>query len=286
VKKEKTPIKQQGHVPELATPPSRAFARTLGVLRWYFDPEFLHLERASRRRPTLFVANHSVWNVFDAMLFADALYRERGIVLRPLSDRGHFKVPLWRDLLVQQGSVLGSRENCAALMRAGHNVLVFPGGAREVFKRKGESYRLLWKERYGFVRLAIEHGYTITPYATVGAEESLDVLLDAGDYMKSPIGKLLASSGIAERHLRSGEELPPLVRGLGLTPLPRPEKMYFVVGKPIDTRRFRGRHDDAETLARVRERVGRQLEQLIEEGRAHRARGAKGGLVRRTLNRL
>ena len=258
----------------------------LRVLRWYFDPRFLHLERANRRRPTLFVANHSVWNVFDAMLFADALYRERDIVLRPLSDRGHFKVPLWRDLLVQQGSVLGSRENCAALMRRGENVLVFPGGAREVFKRKGESYQLLWKERYGFVRLAIEHGYTITPYATVGAEESLDVLLDAGDYMRSPLGRLLAASGLAQRHLRGGEELPPLVRGIGLTPLPRPERMYFVVGSPIDTRPWHGGHEDSATLHRVRDRVARQLQRLIAEGRKVRAAGNGAGVLRRTLNRL
>jgi 1-acyl-sn-glycerol-3-phosphate acyltransferase len=282
----KSPSRTAGRVPELTAPPSQRFELMLRGLRWYFDPEFLHLERASRRRPTLFVANHSVWNVFDAMLFADALYRERDIVLRPLSDRGHFRVPLWRDLLVQQGSVLGTRENCSALMRQGENVLVYPGGAREVFKRKGESYRLLWKERYGFVRLAIEHGYTITPYATVGAEESLDVVLDAGDYMRSPLGRYLASSGIAERHLRGGEELPPVVRGLGLTPLPRPEKMYFVVGKPIDTRRYRGRHEDPATLRRVRDRVARQLDGLIAEGRDHRSRDARPGIVRRMLNRL
>jgi 1-acyl-sn-glycerol-3-phosphate acyltransferase len=207
-------------------------------------------------------------------------------VLRPLSDRGHFRVPLWRDLLVQQGSVLGSRENCAALMRQRENVLVFPGGAREVFKHKGEAYRLIWKERFGFVQLAIEHGYTITPYATVGAEESLDVVLDAGDYMRSPVGRYLTSSGIAERLLRGGEELPPLVRGLALTPLPRPEKMYFVVGKPLDMRPYRGRHEDPGTLRRVRDRVARQLESLIAEGREHRSRDTRAGIVRRTLNRL
>jgi 1-acyl-sn-glycerol-3-phosphate acyltransferase len=187
---------------------------------------------------------------------------------------------------MKQGSVLGSRENCSALMRHGENVLVFPGGAREVFKRKGESYRLLWKERYGFVRLAIEHGYTITPYATVGAEESLDVVLDAGDYMSSPVWRYLASSGIAERHLRGGEELPPVVRGLGLTPLPRPERMYFVVGKPIDMRPYRGQHGDPGTLRRVRDRVARQLESLIAEGRQYRSRDARAGIVRRMMNRL
>ena len=273
-------------LPVLETPPSVKLAPILGMLRWYFDPEFLHLERASRTRPTLFVGNHSVWNVFDAMLFADALYRKRGIVLRPLSDRGHFKVPLWRDLVAEQGGVIGSRENCCALMRRGENILVFPGGAREVFKRKGEAYRLIWKERYGFVRLAIENGYTITPYATVGAEDSLDVLMDAGDYMRSPLGRVLRSTGIAERYLRGGEELPPLVRGVGLTPLPRPERMYFLVGRPIDARPYRGRHEDLATLRRVRNRVARQLDRQIAEAREYRSRDTRPSAVRRFLNRL
>ena len=44
----------------------------LDALRWYFAPEYLHLERADKRRPTLFVGNHSVLNVFDAILFAEA----------------------------------------------------------------------------------------------------------------------------------------------------------------------------------------------------------------------
>ena len=43
------------------------------------------------------------------MLFADGLYRERGIVLRSLADRNHFKVPVWRDFVEQTGAVLGNR---------------------------------------------------------------------------------------------------------------------------------------------------------------------------------
>jgi len=273
-------------LPEPSSPPSEQFSWPLRVLRWYYAPEFLHLERASRARPTLFVGNHSVLNVFDAMLFADALYREHGIVLRPLADRGHFNFPLWRDVVVQQGGVIGTRENCAELMRRGAHILVYPGGGREVFKRKDEKYQLVWKERYGFVRMAIEHGYTITPYATAGAEESLDILLDAGDYMNSPVGRLLKAGGIADRYLRGGEELPPLVRGLGLTPLPRPEKMYFVVGKPMDTQRYRGRQDDPATLRRVRDRVARQLRALIAEARERRANDRDAGTLRSLLNRF
>jgi 1-acyl-sn-glycerol-3-phosphate acyltransferase len=272
--------------PKLRTPPPVKLAWAMRLLRWYYAPECLHLDRVNPKRPTLFVGNHSVFNVFDAMLLGDILYREKGMVLRSLADRAHFVAPLWRDIVVQHGAVLGTRENCAELMRRGEHILVFPGGAREVFKRKGEAYRLIWKERYGFVRLAIEHGYTILPYATAGAEESVDILLDAGDYLRSPLGRLLKASGIADRYLRGGEELPPVIRGIGLTAWPRPEKMYFAFGKPLDMRPCRGRHDDARTLRRVREQVARSLNRQIKEARAYRARDEAPGLARRLLNRL
>jgi 1-acyl-sn-glycerol-3-phosphate acyltransferase len=273
-------------LPSLSSPPPVRFRWGNQALRWYFAPEYLHLERVDADRPTLFVGNHSVFGVLDVMLFADGLYRERGICPRSLADRNHFKVPVWRDLVAQTGAVLGSRANCAALMRRGDHILVFPGGAREVFKHKGEAYRLIWKKRFGFVKLAVEHGYTITPYATVGAEEAFDVLLDSGDYMKTPLGRVLKSTGIADAYLRGGEEFPPLVRGLGLTMIPRPERLYFSIGKPIDMARYRGQSDDPAALKRVRDRVGRSLNQLIAELREYRSQETAQGTVRRMLNRL
>jgi 1-acyl-sn-glycerol-3-phosphate acyltransferase len=267
-------------------PPPVRFRLGIEALRWYFAPEYLHLERVDRRRPTLFVGNHSLYGVLDVLLFADGLYRERGVVLRSLADRNHFRVPVWRDFVAQTGAVLGTRANCAALMRRGEHVLVFPGGAREVFKHKGEAYQLIWKERFGFVQLAIEHGYTITPYATVGAEEAFDVLLDSGDYMNTPLGRYLKRTGIADRYLRGGDEFPPLVRGLGLTAVPRPERTYFSIGQPIDMARYRGQEDDHDVLRRARSRVGRSLEQLIVQLRAYRARAKGQGALRRMLNRL
>jgi 1-acyl-sn-glycerol-3-phosphate acyltransferase len=273
-------------LPSLQTPAALRFRLVNRVLRAYFAPEYVHLDRADARHPTLFVGNHSVFGVLDVMLFADGLYRERGISLRMLADRNHFKVPLWRDFTVQTGAVLGSPENCAALMRRGEHILVFPGGAREVFKHKAEAYRLIWKERFGFIRLAIEHGYTITPYATVGAEEAFDVLLDSSDYMNTPLGRALKDTGIADRYLRYGEEFPPLVRGLGLTMIPRPEKLYFSIGRPIDMARYRGQSKDRAVLQRARDRVGRSLGRLIAELRERRSRDTKPGRLRLLLNRL
>jgi len=39
--------------------------------------------------------------VLDVLLFADGLYRERGISLRMLATANHFKLPLWRDFVEQ-----------------------------------------------------------------------------------------------------------------------------------------------------------------------------------------
>jgi 1-acyl-sn-glycerol-3-phosphate acyltransferase len=63
-------------------------------------------------------------------------------------------------------------------MRDRQTILVFPGGSREVNKRRGQQYQLLWRERIGFARLAIKHGYPIVPFAAVGADDMFDVIID------------------------------------------------------------------------------------------------------------
>src|SRR5205085_1291353 len=101
-------------------------------------------------RPLMFVGNHTLYGILDSALLFDMLYRERGILLRGLGEHLHFKIPLWGPLLARFGVVDGTRANCDALLAAGECTLVFPGGAREVARRKNEKYPLHWKERMGF----------------------------------------------------------------------------------------------------------------------------------------
>ena len=193
------------------------------------------VERVDPSHPTMFVGNHTLYGIQDVPHILYELRRVHGIFPRTLSDRVHFEVPVWRDLLTAFGCVEGTRENCRALMRAGQHLMVFPGGQREVFKRKNEAYRLVWKERIGFVQLAAAFGYPIVPFASLGADESLHIAVDGPDIMSSPIGKLLQASGIADKYLRGGEALPPLVRGLGLTWIPEPDRFFVSFGPPIST---------------------------------------------------
>ena len=268
------------------TPPSAdTLWRLVAPLRAYHRPRFFGLNNIDPQRPSLLVGNHTIFGVLDVPHMMTAIYRERGVFVRSLGDRLHFQVPGWGSLLKSLGAVVGTRENCAALMRSGAHILVFPGGGREVAKRKGEAYKLIWKERTGFARMAIEHGYAITPFASVGPEECFDILLDANDVMQSPVGKFLDRVGITKSLLRGGDSIFPIACGLGFTMIPRPERFYFSFEPTLDTRRFAGKHDDPATLLALRTEVSQAVEASIAKLMAIRAQDPKrsllGGLLRR-----
>lgn len=260
--------------------------RLTAPLRVYFSPRYYGLHNLRATRPTLLVGNHTIYGMLDPVLMGVEVYRRRGLFIRGLADHAHFAVPLWRDLLAAIGAVDGTRENCAALMRAGATILVFPGGGREVAKRRGEQYKLIWKQRTGFARLALAHGYTITPFASVGPDDAYTILVDANDVMRTPLWAVLKRIGVARELLRDGDAIMPIARGLGLTPFPRPERFYFSFGKPIDPRDLTGGRMDESALLVLRDRVAADVESQIEKLKVRRRRDQDKGVLRRLLTRF
>ena len=230
--------------------------RLLAPWRRFTDPLFLGMERIPDDRPLLFVGNHTLLGVLDAPLMVAELYEQKRIFLRSLGDHAQFKVPVWRELLARFGTVDGTRENCARLMEDGEAILVFPGGGREVAKRKGEKYQLLWKERLGFARMALRHGATIVPFAAVGAEDVYDVVLDADDIMASPLGTILKKLDVRE------DVIMPLVRG-AVGPFPRRERFYFSFRAPVPTRGLG--HENDVAAGKLRDHVRTEVEAGIAE---------------------
>jgi 1-acyl-sn-glycerol-3-phosphate acyltransferase len=238
--------------------------RILAPLKRLLSPVSLGIEHVPREGAVLLAGNHTIYGLLDIPMLGLEIYEHTGRAVRGLGDHNHFALPIWRDLLRRIGAVHGTRENCGRLFEAGEAVLVFPGGGREVFKHKGERYRLVWKERVGFARLAIEYGVPIVPFASVGVEDMFEVLLDAEDVIGSPVGALLRALHITERPwFRHGEILPPVARGTGPAGIPRVERQYFLFGEPIDTKRFGGRHEDRETCFALRQEVKAAIERGI-----------------------
>ena len=243
-------------------------------------PLFLGLENIPEDRPLLFVGNHTIYGLFDSALLIDRIYRDKGILLRGMGDHVHFQIPLWRDFLARFGVVHGTRENCDALMRQGQAVLVFPGGAREVARRKNEKYVLHWKERMGFARQAIAHGCTIVPFSCIGMDDAWDVVLDAEDVMRSKWGPLVDKLGIRK------EAILPVVKGLGRTPLPRPERVYFKFQAPIRTRDVAGRQADDAIVRDIRNATRDAVQAGIDELLQVRASDVERPLHQRALRKI
>lgn len=254
------------------------------------SPVSIGAERIPREGAVLLTGNHTLYGLVDIPMLGLEIYEKTGRTVRGLGDHNHFELPVWRDLLRRIGAVRGTRENCARLFEAGEAVLVFPGGGREVMKHKHEQYKLIWKERIGFARLAIQHDVPILPFASVGVEDMFEIVLDAEDILRSPAGDLLRVLGITEQPwFRHGEILPPLARGKGLGPLPRLERQYFLFGEPIDTKRYAGRHEDRDACLALRDEVRSaiqtQIAQLLEVREADPERYPIQRLLRRLASK-
>jgi 1-acyl-sn-glycerol-3-phosphate acyltransferase len=218
----------------------------IGPLSRVIQPKLYGVERLPADG-SLLVGNHTIYGLMDVPFMMAEVWKRRRLAIRGLGEHAHYAVPLWRDLLAAGGMVRGTRENVRALMRERQTILVFPGGAREVNKRRGQQYQLLWRERIGFARLAIEQGYPIVPVAAVGAEEMLDVIIDQTTPIYGQAARLYAKL--------MGFPTPPIVRGLGPTPIPRPERLYFWFGEPIDTTRYGGCYEDTAAAQALRDEV-------------------------------
>lgn len=220
-----------------------------------------HLPRDGR---CLLVGNHTTSGWAEIVLIPYLVHQElgvrvRGLATRQLADLGG----VGREALEAAGAVVGDPETGAELMRQGETVLVFPGGGRDMLKFKGEEYRLQWQGRSGFARLAIAHDYPIIPVGLVGGDDVYHSLV-ARD---GPWERM--TRGVGERlHGVPGVGIP-LIRGLGPTLVPRPQRMYLRFGTPIDTTRRAGMKAAA-WEATIKDRTQTALEATLDDLRTCR----------------
>ncbi|MDJ0787908.1 MAG: lysophospholipid acyltransferase family protein [Myxococcota bacterium] len=261
--------------------------QALRPLSWLASPVSRGLERVPRSGPVLFVGNHTMYGMLDVPMLGLQIYEGTGRLARGLADHLHYAIPGWRDLITRMGAVRGTRENCARLFEAGESVIVFPGGGREVNRRRGEAYQLIWKQRIGFARMAIEHGVPIVPFASVGVDDMFDVVADVDDLMATRLGRWLERRGLNEQPwFRGGESIPSLSRGRGPAGLVRLERQYFHFGAPIETAPLAGRHEDRDACFALRKEVQRSIEHGVGEMMAIRDLDPERYPVQRVLRGL
>jgi 1-acyl-sn-glycerol-3-phosphate acyltransferase len=203
------------------------------------------------------VAGNHTQSSSEVFLISDAVRRAIGTRVRPLADRGFARMRgLPGDLIAAFGGVVGAPETARELIRNDQTILVFPGGGREIPKFKGEEYTLRWQGRAGFARLSVENGYPIVPAGLVGGDD----VYRSWTTRDSAYGKLSEALG---RKLNGRPDMAmPLLRGIGPTLIPRPQRMYLRFGSLIDTSRPLG-IGEQDWVDAVKEQTKRAVEQIL-----------------------
>jgi 1-acyl-sn-glycerol-3-phosphate acyltransferase len=248
-------------------PDVKALRRQYALIKPYFSPTVVGTENIPEE-PTLFIGNHAMF-ALDAFILLPTLYHETGRFLRPMADNIWFSTALGRNMATS-GIVLAHPAICGALMQAGHDLLVFPGGAAEANKPVRERYSLVWRERYGFVRMAAKHGYNITPFGMVGPDEGWDHVIEGQDILHSKLVQFLQGLGLL-RELRD-DIVPPLPRGVLNTLIPKPQRCYVAFGEPVEVPDRRGKKGLSERLQKsIRGQTAERIGSLVNDMLSMRA---------------
>lgn len=244
-------------------PPVERVLKLTALSRKWHRPVFYGLENIDPATPCLFVGNHTLYGMMDTPVMLAEVYQRTGVYYRSLGDHYHFNIPGWGPMVREMGGVDGTRDNCTALMESRQHVMVFPGGGREVSKRKNEKCKLVWKNRTGFARMAMEHGYPILPFATLGADDAYNIKYDANDIKSSWLGKKLLKNEKFLELTRNGDLLMPIGTGALGTFIPKPVRFYYMFGPMIDTTRYAGNSADADAQWELRREVENAILRML-----------------------
>ena len=138
----------------------------------------------------LYVGNHNSWAYMpETYLLSLAAYRRFGIDAVPygLMHEVMLELPIINPLMTTLGAVRASHENGERLLRIGKKVLVFPGGDVDALRAFKDRDKVIFDDRSGFVRLALQTGVPIVPVVAAGAHSTF-IIVDEMRWLAELIG--------------------------------------------------------------------------------------------------
>ncbi|MDP9341889.1 MAG: acyltransferase family protein [Actinomycetota bacterium] len=214
---------------------------------FYFRAEVRGLQRIPQDGPVLFVGNHSGGNVSpDSMVFMLAFNTYFGME-RPIYALAHSLVttfPLVGRVGKKWGIVTAGPQAGEAILAAGADVLVYPGGDQETHRAWTRNEEVRFGGRRGFLRLALHAGVPIVPVVSLGGQDTF-LPLTSG----RRVARALRLDRLARLKVLPISLAVPWGLNVGdmLGHLPLPAKIRIEVLPPIDVvKRFGRRGADSE----------------------------------------
>ncbi len=88
------------------------------------------------------------------------------------------RFPIVAHLAAQVGAVMAHPKMAIAALRRGASVLVYPGGAKDVFRPHSLRHKICLDGNRSFIKLALEYNVPIVPLISYGAHDTLIILAD------------------------------------------------------------------------------------------------------------
>lgn len=148
----------------------------------YFQVQTSGWENISPDEKALYVGSHNGGLAAPDMVMVMYDWFRRFGVERPIYGLTHRHIwdayPPIAELAVKTGSVVAHPKMAIAALQRGASVLVYPGGAQDVFRPYHMRHKIYFAGRKGFIKLAIRENVPIIPIISVGAHDTLIVLAD------------------------------------------------------------------------------------------------------------
>jgi hypothetical protein len=252
----------------------KPFLSFAGALRRYHNHRVLHLERLGallkRRRRVILVGNH-VMDMLDPLMFVSVLLEKYG---RVPCFIGHenlvFGFPGLREVAMRHGMIPSRQmeETERALKRDGL-LMLYPGSGSEAARRvyRSEPYRLKWRNRKGFIRLALKYDAEVVFVAAVGIDE---MYYQSSLEMPSFMLRWMNAERYQGMRFQFGMFGPHLFPAL----FPLPVQITHVISPPLDLGDRRAARRDGRALTRMHRRVWDQCQDFLDEAVGAREKDA------------
>lgn len=155
---------------------------------YYFRVQTDGWHHLSRDEPVLIVGSHNGGLVSpDMIMMIYDWFRHFGTE-RLVYGLTHPHIWTINPRLAQEavavGAVRANPKMAIAAFQKGASVLVYPGGAQDVFRPHSQRHRIEFAGRKGFIKLALRQNVPIVPAISYGAHDTLMVLGDIYPLMK------------------------------------------------------------------------------------------------------
>ncbi|XP_013182797.1 PREDICTED: transmembrane protein 68 isoform X2 [Papilio xuthus] len=186
--------------------------------------------------PFLLIYYHGALPI-DMYYFTARLLLFKRRHMHTVADRFMFKIPGWSTLLEGLCVIPGTVQTCTSVLKAGNSLAISPGGVYEA-QFGDHYYRLNWKSRIGFAKVALEAKVPIVPMFTRNVREAFRTV----GWLRGLCLRIYAKTRVP---------LAPVYGGF-------PVKLVTHLGPPIP-------HDDNITPEQLQKKVASAIEKLVEE---------------------